>query len=292
MLELPGLHDAASARSVSAKRWHLRLTLFSLLALTVAAVAGAVGGTGPAVFALLLFVLALFLRVYLATERPERAWYDGRALAESVKTIAWRYAVGGRPFSIELPPGEVERRYVDVVQGLLESLRGMYLGSHGAISDGMRAARQGSLDERRNLYLAGRIDDQAGWYEMRAESHQRRYRLWALATLVFEFAGIAGGVVIIATDVDFDVLGIFAAAAAAVIAWVETNQYGNLAHSYSNAAQELGAIRTLAPHAVSEDAWADFVATAEEAISREHVTWAAAGGTATAELTRLRPREP
>lgn len=291
MLELPGLHHAADTSAASAKRTYLRLTLLSLGALTFAAVAGAAGGRGAAVAVVSLFLLASSLRFYLVANRPERAWYDGRAIAESVKTLSWRYAVGGHPFPISLSPDEVDRRYVAVVQSLLASLRGVYLptdtrGSSAPISDGMRESRLAPPEDRRDLYLTGRIDDQEGWYGMRAAFHQRRYQLWAVATLAFEFAGVVGGVVIIAADVQFDVLGVFAAAAASAIAWVETNQYANLAHSYSNAAQELATIRALAPHVSSEDMWADFVATAEEAVSREHVSWAAAGGSGTAELMR------
>ena len=263
MLALPGLHDAASRTSRSGKNTYLRLILISLVALTAASIAGAVAGRGAAIAAIAFFLLASSLRFYLTANRPERSWYDGRALAESVKTLAWRYAVGGHPFPISLPPEELDRRYIATIQRLLGSLRGVYLTPYAegssTISTSMRESRALTLEERRDRYLAGRIEAQERWYGSRAASSQRRYQLWAVGTLALEFGGVLGGVVIVATDISFDLLGIFAAAAAATLAWVETNQYANLAHSYSNAAQELAAVRSLASHVNTEGAWAEYV---------------------------------
>lgn len=268
---------------------YLGLILGSLVALTGASVAGAVAGKVAAVVAVALFILAVFVRFFLVAQRPERTWYDGRAIAESVKTLAWRYAVGGNPFSTSLTDAEADRRYIELVQTLLSSLRDVYVpasGRAGAVTEDMHATRRLPLEERRARYLEGRLDDQQRWYTGRAASNQRRYALWGVATLALEFAGIVGGILLIAFDTGIDALSIFAAAAAAGIAWLETNQYATLAHSYANAAHELGNLRALASHSASDEDWGNFVATAEQAISREHVSWAAAGGSAVADLLR------
>ncbi|MCV5359976.1 DUF4231 domain-containing protein, partial [Escherichia coli] len=36
--------------------------------------------------------------VYLFSVRPEKLWYGGRAVAESIKTITWRYVCRAEPF--------------------------------------------------------------------------------------------------------------------------------------------------------------------------------------------------
>jgi hypothetical protein len=41
------------------------------------------------------FAAIACLELYLLVRRPEAEWYDGRAVAESAKTPAWRYAIGG-----------------------------------------------------------------------------------------------------------------------------------------------------------------------------------------------------
>jgi len=63
-----------------------------------------VGQVGPpdwvALVAVAAFVWAVIVELYLFIVRPERIWYEGRAAAESVKTMAWRYGVGGAPFGL------------------------------------------------------------------------------------------------------------------------------------------------------------------------------------------------
>ena len=63
-----------------------------------------------------------------------------------------------------------------------------------------------------------------------------------------------------------------------VMAWIEAKQHRNLATAYGIASQELASIASELPTLNSEDGWADFVAKAEEAISREHTLWRALPG--------------
>src|SRR5688572_16797679 len=109
--DMPLIHRAASENSQRAQRRYLQGTSLNLAMLVVAAAAGAVtwkvgGGTTDwaGVIAAIAFVVALLTRLDLLTGRPERIWYEGRAAAESAKTLAWRYAVGGVPFAIDARP--------------------------------------------------------------------------------------------------------------------------------------------------------------------------------------------
>jgi hypothetical protein len=43
-------------------------------------------------------VVILSTELNVRSVRPEDRWYDGRALAESAKSLVWRYSVGGLPF--------------------------------------------------------------------------------------------------------------------------------------------------------------------------------------------------
>ena len=78
------------------------------------------------------------------------------------------------------------------------------------------------------------------------------------------------------------VLGVVAALVAAVAAWTQARQYGNLATAYTIAHQELSSIRGLLSAQEDEADWSSFVDSAEGAISREHTMWRAArtGGAA------------
>lgn len=43
------------------------------------------------------FCTAVVAEVYLLKERPDRTWYEGRAVAESAKTPTWRYMAAWQP---------------------------------------------------------------------------------------------------------------------------------------------------------------------------------------------------
>ncbi|HVS90460.1 MAG TPA: DUF4231 domain-containing protein, partial [Mucilaginibacter sp.] len=48
----------------------------------------------------ILFISAL-VSVYLNYQKPERNWYLGRAIAESIKTLTWRYMMRAAPFQFQ-----------------------------------------------------------------------------------------------------------------------------------------------------------------------------------------------
>src|SRR5664280_1843197 len=123
--DMPQLFRAANEASLAGQHTYLQLTRLRLGMIVTAACCG-IGswrvGEGNidllGLLALLLFVGALVVESYLWNQHPERDWFDGRAVAESTKTLAWKFAVGGDPFSIATPPGEAGRLCTNVLDGL------------------------------------------------------------------------------------------------------------------------------------------------------------------------------
>ncbi|HVF14408.1 MAG TPA: SLATT domain-containing protein, partial [Acidimicrobiales bacterium] len=71
-------------------------------------------------------------------------------------------------------------------------------------------------------------------------------------------------------------IGILETVVAAIMTWAGVRAYGPTATAYAFTARELQAIRALGDSAArAEDSWAEFVADAEDAISREHTMWRA-----------------
>jgi hypothetical protein len=106
MLEFPPVFAAADRVSLEAQRRFLRSTRAQLLLLVLAGAAGVFSITlGRLDTAALLGGVALLtaagLRLRLLRTRPHSIWYEARAVAESVKTLAWRYAVCGNPFPLD-----------------------------------------------------------------------------------------------------------------------------------------------------------------------------------------------
>ena len=284
--DLPALYRSADRESERAQRSYLMSLRVRLGALLVAAFGGALTFTAARDFqvggglAFVAFACALGAELFLATTNPLTTWYEGRAAAESAKTLAWRYMVRGQPFEVVSP--EVDKQFLAQTYSLLQDLRSISVGTAepGAhqITDKMRQVRGLDFDERRQVYLVDRIADQQRWYSEKARWNDRRARGWVLISIVLEIAGLVGGALKAFGWISFDLLGFLAASAGAVLAWVEAKQHRTLATAYGIASQELASIATELPTLHSEERWAAFVAEAEEAISREHTLWRASRG--------------
>jgi hypothetical protein len=284
--DFPALYRSADRESGRAQRSYLISLRVRLGALLVAAFGGALTLTTASGFqigggvAFLAFACALGAELFLATTNPLTTWYEGRAAAESAKTLAWRYMVRAEPFEVDGP--DVDKQFLDQTYSLLQDLRSISLATGEPeahqISDKMHRVRALDFDERRQVYLAERIADQQRWYSEKARWNDRRARGWVLVSIVLEIAGLLGGAFKAFGLVNFDLLGFLAASAGGVVAWIEAKQYRNLATAYGIASQELASIATELPTVNSEERWAGFVGQAEEAISREHTLWRASRG--------------
>jgi hypothetical protein len=291
--DLPALFKAADKASLKGQKSAVRRTSAYLALLVLAALGGAMSWTVDdgnlsvgGLLSVLAFTASLFVGFTIVHLRPEERWYRGRAAAESVKTLAWRYAVGGDPFGIDAPEAEVlfTRRLRDLVEALRDIGLPAVDGTE-QISNRMRTIRTSSLEERRMSYLQGRIEDQCSWYTRKARINDRRGRGWAIASGFLILAGLSAGLARAFTVLETDLLGVLAAAAAAAAAWAQMRQHRTLASSYGLAAQELGLTRAVVGEVSEELEWSRAVSDAEDAISREHTTWLArrsrAGGAVT-----------
>ncbi|MFG2934074.1 DUF4231 domain-containing protein [Streptomyces achromogenes] len=284
--DFPALYRAADANSLRGQRRHLLMTRFQLGALVIAAAFGVVvlrvrGGTDvAAVVASTAFGAALVGDVYMLKERPDRQWYAGRALAESMKTLAWRYMVGGHPLAITALTDEQAEdlllvRFAEIEADVEPVLLIPDRGSPEQVTEGMRRVRALPLEQRRELYLRARIRDQQDWYGTKARWNERRATQWSVALATLELLGLTAGVLKSDGMIGLDLLGLAAALAAAGAAWVQTKQHQNLATAYAMAHHELATIGARVRHLGTEEAWADFVAGSEDAVSREHTLWRA-----------------
>lgn len=281
---MPGLFISADQASMRGQRRHFRAIRAQLVMLASAAALGAFSwrldpeGVDWAAFAAgTAFVLAGFVRIHHFTTQPDKAWFDGRAVAESVKTMAWRYAVSGAPFPLSLEPSEADREYLLRAASLLDQLDSstvLVIGDRREeITAWMRELRDQPLAERKAAYDRDRLRDQLKWYSQKASANLRSGSRLNALTLALEGAGAVGAFLTATGTVQIDLLGFAGAAVAALTAWGQAKQHSALASSYSVAAHELSGIRALAEEPKSEDEWAAFVAEAEEAISREHTLW-------------------
>ncbi|MFI9380790.1 DUF4231 domain-containing protein [Kutzneria sp. NPDC052558] len=280
--DLPGLYEAADTASRSGQRQYVRTVRLRLL-LTIAA---AVTGTWPAETSG-LDVAALGTAAALAaiavteanlrTTRPAERWYDGRALAESAKSLAWRYSVGGVPYAKQGNDKLAERRLVEQMSRLLDEAPTTCItpSLRPTVTAAMHDLRSRDLATRKEAYLRFRIADQQAWYAGKAVHNERRATQWHLSLLVIEVLGIAAALAKALRFVDLNLAGVVAAVIAAGTAWASLRQHTTLARAYTFAANELAIARSRLDLVDDEETWAAEVADSEEAVSREHTMWRA-----------------
>lgn len=195
--DLPALYRAASDESAAGQRAFQISTLAGLALLIVAALAGL--GTvkvrnidWAGVIAAVAFFTAFIVRTFRLITQPDKVWYDGRAVAESGKTLGWRYAVGGEPFGIPAESADkatkqaadqaTDKLMADRLNDVLGAIHHLQLepASDGAeqISSAMRELRARPLEDRKATYAVGRIAAQQQWYASKAKENKRLARLW------------------------------------------------------------------------------------------------------------------
>lgn len=278
-LAYPPVFAIADEASVAAQHRFLAATLAQLVLVVTAGIVGTftwdVGRFDVAAFIVAsLFVTTAFVRLQVARSALVERWHDGRAGAESMKTLSWRYAVGGAPFGIDDDCVDAFAHRIADVLGGLPRLRVDGDPSGARPTEGMDALRGAPFRTRRDAYLEDRVRDQQRWYARKARWNDRRARSWGGAILALHVVAAAGAILKGFGLVRIDAFGIAAAIIGSAAAWLATKQHSALAASYAVAARELETIATQWSDG-TEETWAAFVADAEEAISREHTMWLA-----------------
>ncbi len=285
--DLPWLARAASDASVEAQRWHLRLIGLDLALLVAAALCAApdwssdTAKNGAAAAAAIFMALSLVVTGIIQRERNERAWYDGRAVAESAKTIAWRYITCAEPYQRTRDPAGVDLELIADLAAILDSRKEFTRlivgdGTEAAISDKMRQARTLDTDARRQIYLRDRIASQEKFYGQNAIANRHRERQWFYAIVGAQVFGLTTAIgAAFWVDSPLGLAGLFATLSAAGFAWIQLKQHKELAQAYGLAAQDLSLIRAKAAFVKTEADLSAYVGDAENAISREHTMWIA-----------------
>jgi len=211
--------------------------------------------------------------------RPDRFWYAGRAVAESIKTVTWRYVCRAEPFQGDDANARNDFRQTlkqiveqnrEVCQSLTEHLDGQQF------TPVMEAMRAKGLEERRATYSASRIADQLTWYAKKAAFNRRRSKWFFWMLIGTNAVAVVCAVLRIAfPDQPFWPTDVFVAAAASLLSWMQAKRFSELAASYALAAHEISLIKEQSLLPDTDEKFSLFVGDAENAFSREHTQWVA-----------------
>jgi hypothetical protein len=267
--------------------WATRVRLFGVIAAAFFGLFIWKFGSSPVdwagVLAAASFAVALIVEGYLYQAKPERTWYEARAVAESVKTLSWRYSVGGEPFDIGIKSEKaVDDLFLERLRSLLDVVKDLDLvpptSSAEQITQPMRDVRASSFTERKVKYERGRVADQQNWYHGKATRNREYAARWTIVVLAIEVVGVVCGILKSVGTLQGDLLTFSGVVVATIMAWLQTKQYRALATAYTVTALELASVRSKIGNQNTEAEWAKFVSEAEEAFSREHTLWKASRG--------------
>ncbi len=120
-------------------------------------------------------MISTALAVSIQIVKQERTWYESRAIAESVKTLTWRFIMCAHPFEKGLKEEDAEKRFLERLAAVRKEKRNLAgafsgpLNTKPQITEKMRTIREKSLKERFDLYREFRVKGQQEWYNTSAE---------------------------------------------------------------------------------------------------------------------------
>ena len=279
--DFPALYRSADDLSLKSQQHFFRALRVHLVTLVVAAVLSIVSIPHWSVAAAQLLALlgALGCSIYLFAIRPDRSWYAGRAVAESIKTITWRYVCRAEPFQGDDPIARNDFRQTlkqiveqnrEVCRSLTEHLEDQQFTP---VMEQMRAR---SLEERKTTYADCRIKNQLSWYAKKAAFNRRmsRYFFWALIA-VNSIAVVCAVLRIAHIEQAFWPTDVLVAIAASILSWMQAKRFSELAASYALTAHEISLIKEQSLLPDTPEKFSLFVGDAENAFSREHTQWVA-----------------
>ena len=281
-LEYPALYKSASDGSATAQKRFLgtiRWEYFLLFAVSIASATRGLSGLNPLILSILLVILA-GLFVYKTVKKLDQDWYRCRALAESVKTSTWRFAMRAHPFAytenIENPKAEFRNFLRDILQSNRSIAENLHSDETEQVTASMIKTRKLPLQDRIAFYIKNRIDDQKSWYAKKSSANKAAQHRWFWLTIVIY--------VVAAISLNADQLGFPQATLAfdpmivlvtSALGWLQMKRHGELTASYNLTAHEIGIIRGNSDAIKTESEFSDFVNEAELAFSREHTQWVA-----------------
>jgi SMODS and SLOG-associating 2TM effector domain 3/SMODS and SLOG-associating 2TM effector domain 1 len=281
--DLPGLYNSADQASLRAQSAYFSGLAIYLVLLTAAAFVSYKWPTDPqgTLASAVLFLITLGILIALKVMRPDDIWYNGRAVAESVKTRSWRWMMRAEPYQSMASNEIVSKEFINDLKSILSQNKSLSHELNAAkevlepISQKMRKIRDLPFPERLEIYKEQRINNQATWYAKKSFLNKRRGRQWFWASVALHSTAI-GMLLYRIKDPTFTLpVEVVATAAGAVLTWLQAKKHGELNSSYALAAHEIMLIKGEALSVKDERDFSEFVIASESAFSREHTQWTA-----------------
>ena len=278
------MYNAADDASRSNQSWHFFSFAAEFAALILISIANSATKNDVNHNLILTVCVALFVGIAVArrVQEWERKWYQSRALAESIKTMAWRFSMKAVPFDIseqEQAATKVFREYLAATlkanRQLGNIIRANDVGEEQITTD-MLGLRLLSVSDRKDKYLNERVDGQQSWYSAKSADKLRSRNIAFFILFLISTALIVSVFLEIEVmNTSFEMFDPLLVLLTGLIGWVEVKRFGELSASYGLTSHEIGLIRSGVDIVQDEKSLSDYVNEAERAFSREHTQWLA-----------------
>ena len=194
--DFPSYFQASDSASLKAQKNYLRIVKIDLFSMVIAS-ALAIYNYHATDSKLIIYIISgilllasLLLTIFLKTKKFVDTWYQGRALAESCKTLTWRFVCCSEYFDFFLDISEVKRRFLERINELSNEFKELSNSMNSEtlnlpiITDKMLEIRGYDLATRKIYYIQNRIEDQKIWYANKAEYNLKKYNFWFLVVLI------------------------------------------------------------------------------------------------------------
>lgn len=293
--DLPSLYHIATLKSIEKKNNFYNLIKINLLLLIIGALSSsifvAITPNNQVLnhiqlvvswISFISLIISLFITIFIQLKKFDQEWYGARAIAESIKTLSWRFMMGSDKFGknqtlekvIELFTSEIKD--INNQSRYLAGVLGGKIGEKPLITQLMYDVRKLSYKERLKIYLTHRIEKQKNWYLTNSKNNESNGNNYFNYIYVFQaFAILSAFLYIVKPTFIINPSALLITLATSFLTWSQVSQFKILAQSYGFTAHELNNIITLGKTINSESNLSKFVIDSEQAISREHTMWLA-----------------
>lgn len=281
--EMPGLYQSSDRASLDAQKIYFNGLRWYLILLVLAAYISYALPQSPigALASAGLFLITLAILIYIRLQRPDDTWYNGRAVAESVKTRTWRWMMRADPYENNENIEIASRQFISDLRAILEQNKSLShsLQSTSAIkepiSGSMQAIRDLSWAARLSIYIEQRVQNQIEWYWQKSRFNKRRAQLWFWVSVLLHSFAIAMLLYKIRHPSLSLPIEVIATSAGAALTWLQAKKHNELNSAYALTAHEIILIKGESTSIHTEKQLAEYVVNSETAFSREHTQWSA-----------------
>ena len=279
----PSLFQAANQASISARQCYFCFQQIHLYGLILGSFAMVIFPLAINTVKWLYIVPAIILTLGIIFfwvsrwRKDDEKWFRCRAMAESAKSITWRFMMQAEPFTDD---STAKCLFVAKLKEIREAIPSSSTDlarsldpAATPISDWIKKVRGGSLDERKAFYLKSRLHDQKAWYSKKAKFNAKQKIHWFRITLALQVLAVVFAIIqVFPNGLPVHLVPFLVTCAAAAVAWNQMKRHGELDQTYALAAQELDEQEAIATDLTGKD-FLKFVEQVEETISREHTMW-------------------